>query len=380
MTTHVGFTPPGRALLVAAALVIVITGVHLAAPVLAPVLLAVFIAVVATPPLRWLQSHGWPKWLALVIVVFVLLDLGSILALLASGAIEGFRNSLPSYQERLVLLSQELAGWLEAAGVTTGEAMPSVFDPAQTIGVLRRFLSSLGGLFAQGALVMLAVVFILLEAPGLPAKLKVAFDLDDAGKRRFRQVFEAINRYMLIKSLTSLATAVLLFLWLRVLGVDFAVLWGILGFVLNFVPFVGSVLMTIPPTLLALVQIDLGTALLVALGSLTVNTVIGSILEPRIMGRGLGISTLAVFLSLLFWGWLLGSVGVFLSVPLTMALMVGLDASPYTRPLAVLLGPEVREAPSKPQPAPLPEETGGKRHGAESRSSGAGIGERGEDR
>ncbi|MGE5153589.1 MAG: AI-2E family transporter, partial [Bdellovibrio bacteriovorus] len=246
-----------------------------------------------------------------------------------------------------VLLSQELGEWLEAVGVASAESVPTALDPAATIGALRRFLSSLGGLFAQGALVLLAVVFILLEAPSLPAKLKVAFNLDAEAKRRIQQVFDAINRYMLIKSLTSLATAVLLYLWLRILGVDFAVLWAILAFALNFVPFVGSVLMTIPPTLLALVQIDLGTALLVALGSMTVNTVIGSILEPRIMGRGLGISTLAVFISLLLWGWMLGSVGVFLSVPLTMALMVALDASPYTRPLAVLLGPELKDVPTE---------------------------------
>ena len=361
MTTHTGFTPPARALVTAAALVILVVGVQIASPVLAPILLAVFIAVVATPPLRWLRQHGWPKWLALFVVVFVLLDLGSILVLLASGAIEGFRSNLPSYQERLVLLSQQLGEWLEAAGVATAESVPSALDPAATIAALRRVLSSLGGLFAQGALVLLAVVFILLEAPTLPAKLKIAFNLDASGKRRFQQVFDAINRYMLIKSLTSLATAVLLYLWLRILGVDFAVLWAILAFALNFVPFVGSVLMTIPPTLLALVQIDLGTALLVALGSLTVNTVIGSILEPRIMGRGLGISTLAVFISLLLWGWMLGSVGVFLSVPLTMALMVALDASPYTRPLAVLLGPELKDVPTEewdarpliPEPAPL---------------------------
>lgn len=347
MTSESSFTPPARAFITAAALVIVMGGVHLGAPVLAPILLALFIAVVATPPLRWLQRHGWPKWISLIVVVFVLLDVGSILGLIASGAIEGFRDNLPSYQERLTLLSQQLGAWLEAVGVATAESVPSALDPAATIGALRRFLSSLGGLFAQGALVLLAVIFILLEAPSLPAKLKVAFHFDMADKRRFQQVFDALNRYMVIKSLTSLATGFLLYLWLRILGVDFAALWGILGFVLNFVPFVGSVLMTIPPTLLALVQIDLGAALLVALGSTTINTAIGSILEPRIMGRGLGISTLAVFISLLFWGWMLGSVGVFLSVPLTMVLIVTLDASPYTRPLAVLLGPELEGVPTE---------------------------------
>jgi len=182
---------------------------------------------------------------------------------------------------------------------------------------------------------------MLLEAPSLKTKLKVAFQLGAESEARLGRVFDAVNRYMAIKTLTSLATALCICIWLRILGIDFAVLWAILAFLLNFVPFVGALLMMIPAVLIALLQTDLWTALLVALGYLTVNTVIGSILESRIMGRGLGNSTLAVFLSLLFWGWVLGTVGVFLSVPLTIALMIALEASPHTRPIAILLGPEV---------------------------------------
>lgn len=154
---------------------------------------------------------------------------------------------------------------------------------------------------------------------------------------------------MVIKSLTSLATALCVWFWLWFLSIDFAVLWAMLAFFLNFIPFVGAILMMIPAVLLALVTTDFQTTLLVVVGYLTINTLIGSILEPRIMGRGLGISTLAVFLSLLFWGWVLGTVGVFLSVPLTMALIIALDASPQTRPIAILLGPEVVQKPEEPE-------------------------------
>jgi predicted PurR-regulated permease PerM len=186
---------------------------------------------------------------------------------------------------------------------------------------------------------------MLLEAPRLPAKLRLAFHLTEEAETRLRRVLSAINQYMVIKSLTSLATALCIWVWLWFLGIDFAILWAILAFLLNFIPFVGAILMTIPAVLLALVQTDLQTASLVALGYLVVNTVIGSVLEPRIMGRGLGISTLVVFLSLLVWGWVLGTVGVFLAVPLTMALIIALDASPQTRPFAILLGPEVTQTP-----------------------------------
>lgn len=285
-----------------------------------------------------------PKWGALAIVVLVLLDAGSIVALVTTGALEGLRDSLPSYQERLILLNEQLGGWLEGVGVANArEAVPDILDPAVATGMVRAALSNVSGTFATGLLVLLAVVFMLLEAPGLKAKLRAAFHLTESSEIQLRRVISAVNRYMVIKSLTSLATGLCIWILLWVLGIDFAVLWAIMAFLLNFIPFVGAILMTIPTVLLALVQMDLGTALLVAVGYLMVNTVIGSILEPRIMGRGLGISTLAVFLSLLLWSWVLGTVGAFLSVPLTMALMIALEASPQTRPIAILLGPEVAE-------------------------------------
>lgn len=352
MTTEPTFSAPARALIVAAALVIVIAGVQAASSVVATVLLAIFIAVVASRPLRWLRRHGWPKWLAFSVVIFLLVDFGSLFALLATGAIEGFRDSLPSYQERLVLLSEQIGGWLERMGVADSrEAVPAVLDPAGTIAVARRFASSIGGLFANGVLVLLTVAFILLEASSLPAKLKLALRFDEQANARVAQVFDAINRYMLIKAVTSLGTALAAFAWLALLGIDFALLWGLLAFVLNFVPFVGSFLMAIPPVLVALVQTDIQTTLLVLLGYLVINIAIGNILEPRIMGRGLGLSVLGIFISLLFWGWVLGPVGVFLSVPLTMALKVAFEASPHTRACAILLGPQIAQTP-QPQAQP----------------------------
>ncbi len=173
--------------------------------------------------------------------------------------------------------------------------------------------------------------------------VKAASQLTEESEARLRRLFGAVNRYMLIKTLTSLATALCVWVWLWVLGIDFAILWAILAFLLNFIPYVGAVLMAIPAVLLALVQTDPRTTLLVILGYLTINAAIGNILEPRMMGRGLGISMLAVFLSLLFWGWVLGTVGAFLSVPLTMALMIAFDGSSQTRPIAILLGPKIEE-------------------------------------
>lgn len=342
MTTESGFSAPSRGLIVAAAFVVAVAGMHAAAPILAPFLLSVFIAVVAVPPLRWLRRIGAPKWGALLIVGFVLADFGSLFALATTGALEGFRDSLPTYQERLVLLSDSFGSWLEGVGMPNSrEAVPDLFDPNQAMSLVRVALSNVSGVASTGILVLFTVIFILLEAPGIPAKIEAAFGASTEGKARLAKMLDGLNRYMLIKTLASLATALLIWIWLWILGLDFAVLWALLAFLLNFVPFVGSILMAVPAVLLALVQTNLTTTLLVAAGYLVVNTLIGSILEPKIMGKGLGISTLAVFLSLLFWGFVLGTTGVFLSVPLTMVLIIALDAHPLTRPVAVLLGPDV---------------------------------------
>jgi AI-2 transport protein TqsA len=341
------FSPISRAVIVTAAIAIVVNFLQAAASVIAPILLAAFIAIVASPPLRWLRRKRVPKWLALALIVFVLFEAISILALVFTGELEGFRDGLPGYQERLILLINQFGGWLEGAGVNNAhEAVKDILNPQVAMNLVRVALTNVSGTFGSGLLVLLAVVFMLLEASSLPAKLRMAFHLTEEAVERLGRVVSAINQYMVIKSLASLATALCIWVWLWILGIDFSVLWAILAFFLNFIPFVGAILMMIPAVFLALVQTDLQTTLLVALGYLVANTVIGNILEPKVMSRGLGISTLVVFLSLLFWGWVLGTVGVFLAVPLTMALITALGASPQTQPIAILLGPEVTPEPA----------------------------------
>ena len=344
MTSNRAFSAPARGLLVAGAFALVVTVLQSAASILVPILLAVFIAIVMTPMLHWMRGRGVPKWGALMVIAFILLDVGSLLALVTTGAVEGFRDSLPTYQERFMTFSQQFGGWLEGVGASgSREAIPDLLDPNKLAHGVRLFLSNASGIFAMGFLVLIATIFILLEAPTIPTKLRAAFHLTEDGDARLKRLLDTVNRYMWIKTLTSLGTAVCIWLLLWFFGIDFAILWAVLAFFLNFVPVVGNILMMIPPVLLALIQIDPWTALLVAIGYLVINTVIGNVLEPRIMGKGLGVSTLAIFISLLFWGWLFGTVGMFLAVPLTAAVVIALDANPHTRPLAILLGPEIAE-------------------------------------
>ncbi len=352
------FSVPARGLIIAGAVSLVITLMKTAAPLLTPILLAIFIAIVATPALAWLRRKGVPKWGALFLIAFVLLDIGSLLALVTTGALEGFKDSLPGYQERFALLAQNFGSMMAGTGVDNpAAAATDLMDPSKLMALVPRLLSSASGVFATGLLVLLTVIFILLEVPTIAAKLRAAFHITPDGEARLQRMLDNINRYMQIKALTSLATAVCVWLLLWFFGIDFAILWAVLAFFLNFLPVVGNILMMIPAVLLALVQVDLTTALLVAAGYLVINTAIGNVIEPRIMGQGLGISTLAVFIALLVWGWLFGTVGMFLAVPLTTALIIALDASPHTRPLAILMGPAITEEPAGAAPAAEPDAT-----------------------
>jgi predicted PurR-regulated permease PerM len=146
---------------------------------------------------------------------------------------------------------------------------------------------------------------------------------------------------MVIKTLISLATGVLIGIWLAILGVDFPILWGFLAFLLNYVPNVGSTIAAIPAVLLALIQLGIGSAVMATAGYMAVNFILDNVIETRLMGRRLGLSTLVVFLSLIFWGSLLGPIGMLLCIPLTMTLKFACENNKGTQWIAVLLGPEV---------------------------------------
>jgi len=216
-------------------------------------------------------------------------------------------------------------------------------------------LSSVGGLFANTFLILLTVIFMLLEASSLPGKLRAMLDDPEGSFGQLERVVDDIKRYMAIKAATSLLTGVAVALWLWAVGVDFPILWGTLAFFLNFVPNIGSFIAAVPAVLLAWIQLGTPGAVWSLIGYLVVNNLVGNFIEPRFMGRGLGLSSLVVFLSLVFWGWVLGAVGMFLSVPLTMTVKIALDAREETRWIAILLGPEIPRNPQEKggsEPAP----------------------------
>jgi len=315
------------------------------APILVPFLLSVFISVVVAPPFFWLKGKKVPDILAVIIVVIAIVALGLFMAAMVGSSIDDFQSQLPFYLERLSQETLGLINWAKSHGIEVPrQKFLDAFNPGVAMKMAAGMLSGLGGVLTNAFLILLTVVFILLEASSFPAKLSESASDPKATMRGFGKFVGTVQKYMAIKTWISLATGAVIAVWLSVLGVDYPLLWGLLAFLFNYVPNIGSIIAAVPAVLLTFVQLGGGHAALAALGFLFANVVMGNVVEPRVMGRGLGLSTLVVFLSLVFWGWLLGLVGMLLAVPLTMTVKIALEGSDETRHIAVLLGPASEDA------------------------------------
>ena len=336
---EVGATKVSRMLIIAAAFVIVIAGMRSAQSLLVPFLLSIFISIICGPVLFWLKKKGLSTSLALVTVIITILAAGLLITALVGTSIHSFSQSLPFYQEKLAQKMAALAVFLGDHGVEISDSrIVDYIDPGAAMGLASNILSGLGNMLSNTFLILLTVILILLEASSFSVKLHKAFGSSENSLETFNKFIANVNSYMAIKTWMSLASGILVAIWLYILGVDFPLLWGFLAFLLNYVPNIGSIIAAVPAVLLALIQHGSLTALLAAAGFLTFNMVIGNFIEPRYLGRGLGLSTLVIFLSLVFWGWVLGPVGMFLSVPLTMTVKIALSTNKETKWVNILLG------------------------------------------
>jgi predicted PurR-regulated permease PerM len=248
----------------------------------------------------------------------------------------------PEYQQKISAEWASAIKWLSEHGLSVTGSIKEMIDPAAAVGLLSSILKGFANVLTNSLLIILSVVFILAEAAGLPQKFLTLHGSasDSDGSPAFSHIFtEKLRNYMSMKTIISMITGLVIGLALWLIGVDYPVLWGVLAFILNFIPNIGSIIAAVPAVLLTLVQLGLSQALLVSTVYLVVNIIIGSVVEPKCMGKGIGLSTLVVFVSLVFWGWVLGPVGMLLSVPLTITVKLALDSKEETRWLGHLLGP-----------------------------------------
>lgn len=340
-----------RALFTAAAVVIIVAGLRAASGILQPLLLAGFLAVLSFPFLAWLRRVGARTLVA--VAATVLADVGLLVGLgfLISGAVNEFAATAPDYANALVAKTRAGVTALEERGVTISEwvAMDPI-DPRQLVelagGLVGDTVRGVLSVLSNLALVAVTLIFVLYELVAWPGKLEKAFG-DPGPRRRFEDVFRELQRYFGVKTAVSMVTGLLVGTWCWALGVDFPLLWGLAAFLLNYIPVLGPFIAAVPPVLMALIEFGGGRALVLALGYLAVKILIGDLLEPRLMGRRFGLSTTVVLVSLVFWGWIWGALGMILSVPLTMTVKIALEHSSELSWVAGLLG-------RGPAPAPPP--------------------------
>lgn len=325
-----------RFLFVAACLVVVVHGLKMASPVLLPFSLALFLAILSVPMMLGMQRRGVPRPVAVLLSVLAIVAILSVVIFLATESLSQFQAAVPKYRKQMEGLIRDGVQWLVDRGVPMAKEVPlSLIDPGAVIDLAQGTVARLASVLSSTFLVLLIMVFMLAEASGFPEKLRFLLG-EKADLGRFRKIVGEVQQYLGIKTGVSLVTGILAGLWTALLGVDFPILWGIVAFALNYIPTIGSILAAIPPIILGLFG-GPGQAFLVMLGYIGINVALGNIIEPTLQGRQFGISTLVVILSLVFWGWVWGPMGMLLSVPLTMILKIALENTDDLRWVAVLL-------------------------------------------
>ena len=346
----------GKALLMLAALTVLIAGLKAAQGFFIPILIALFIATVSFPLLNFLREKKVPRAIAVLLTVafdFIFLAALAVLAITLIGDLQEKWNSryAAEFAAHIRDGSESLAQTLTEYGVKDAEkkiaeAVNTNLTNLQNIrfekiwdvgtGVLGRVV----GFLATSLITLILTVFMLSEARMFGRRIEAISLARGPNLNRMLNATRDIQRFLAIKTAVSVLTGVLAGALCWAAGLDFYVLWGILAFFFNFIPVVGSIIAGVPPTILALFVADLPNAFLVAGGYLLINNFLGNFVEPMLVGRRFGISTLVIVVSVVFWGWLWGPLGMLLAVPLTMVLKVILEGSDEFRWIGVAISAE----------------------------------------
>ncbi len=347
-----------QGLVALASVVVIVAGLQAASDILLPVMLSVFLAIIGIPLVRLLESRlKMPTWVGIPVVVLVFaLVLVGVTAGVAQ-TVRGFAANIGQYEEPLNDLVQQTLSLADRFGIVVDSNLlgsTGLLEPSTMMTVLTQGLNALVAVLSRILIVIVTMTFILFEATELEMKFKAAFGTDARPAGPFTDATLQVQRYLVIKSIASAFTGLFVALGTSAMGLDFPIMWGLIAFLFNYVPSIGSILAAIPAVLLALVQLSPGGAVAVAFLYICVNVAIGNFLEPRFMGRSLGLSPLVVFLSLLFWGWVWGPVGALFCVPMTVIAKLFLETQEDTRWIAVFLGSprEILEGHGTVAPAP----------------------------
>ena len=328
-----------------AALMVVVAGLKLAQPLLAPLLLAALITATCAPIAAWLSSRGLPASVGASVALLVGVGFLALCGVLIAYSSDEARAQLPTYWLRAQDSAGSVAAYLTRLGFhATRESVLSIFDASKVMLVVGTALTAGADVLPHLIVMPLLVFFALAEIAGFGDKLRFILPDTSRGMEQIETAAREVQKYLLVKTVTSFVAAVGIGVWLVIFKVDFAILLAVLAFLLHFIPNLGSAIAMVPGILVALLQHGPGTAVAVTIGYLVINGIVGNVVEPKVLGRTLGLSPLVVLLAMVFWGWLWGPIGALLSVPLTMIAKISLENSDQLGWVAVLIGPPERVA------------------------------------
>lgn len=333
-----GFSSIGRFLLTAAGAFAVLAGMRVAAPIIGPILIALIITVAWSPGSEWLRKHGWhPSVAALAGIALGVIGLALFILLVWTSLIQ-LQDKLPEYQPRIAALQQLVREKLadlpfDSSALFNNEMLSPGAIVGYGLDIVQRFTRTVGKL----VILVLLMAFMMLEAVRYPQKLRDALAGSPETIERLSQFGASIRSYVTINAVFGLAAALLDTMLLLAVGVDFAIFWGVLSFLLSFIPNIGFVIALLPPTILALIQFGFTRALFVLAAYILINFIMDNVLKPRLVGGRLDLAPLVVVLSLLFWGWLLGPMGALAAVPLSIGARFLFESFEESRWLAYLM-------------------------------------------
>ncbi|MBC8124360.1 MAG: AI-2E family transporter [Candidatus Kapabacteria bacterium] len=331
---------------------------HELSGILIPFVLAGFLSILFKPLVQKLRDIHVPLPIALILVLIISAGALWFVYLIIALGVDSFneKSVFYGYQLKAVLADVErtVGGLLKSFGSKTTFRFEKVLTPETAAAFATGQVSNFLAILSDGVMVLLYLLFMLGSSGAFPNKIRSAFSRLRGGQ--VLTVFESLNmrvrKYLVLKTLFNLANGVIAWLILTAFGVDFAPFFGLLTFLFHFIPNIGSLISTVIPTFVCLLQTgSITTATAVAVILVVVQNVIGNVIEPKVMGDRLELSPVVVLFALLFWGWMWGIVGMILSIPIMSFCKALLETIPSTRPIAVLLG-------STPTaPVPVPEET-----------------------
>lgn len=325
----------------AAAGIVVIAGLKIGAPIINPILMAVFFSIIIYHPINLLKKKGVNGILSILIVVFGLLIVIFLMGGAVTRSIIQFSHNLPYYKNELHEITKSSITLLNGYGLNIShDTVTKNFNAGSTFEYAGEFITKIGGLLGQITLLILVAAFILGETNSFPIKLKAVLKDPDVSLGNITVISKNIRYYLGIKTLTGILGGTCVAIVLYIMHIEYAIIWGILVLLMRYIPNIGSVIAAIPIMLFVLIQDGLSGVLYVGIAYGAINFVIGQVIEPKFLAKGMNLSTLAVFLSLVFWGWILGDVGMLLAVPITMGMKISLETRENSRWMAIMLGSE----------------------------------------